>query len=206
LAARKAPTHPLPDASGGASLRLFVAIDLDAEVLARVARVIDEQKVVMPHARWQAPHQLHVTLSFLGQVEQASFLEVGARVLESARRFPPFNVSIGAAGGFPNARRPAVVWLGVEPDARSLFGIAAELEAAWKEMGRSVDARAYHPHLTLARSKARAGDARLASVIESLAGVELGSCDVREIVLYRSDSSPAGVQYTAVLRAPLGGE
>ena len=110
----------------------------------------------MPHARWLAAGQLHVTLSFLGQVEQPSLQEVRARVLETAGRYAPFKISIGAAGGFPNARRPSVVWLGVEPDAPSLHGIAAELESAWKDLGRSVDGRAYHPHLTLARSRARA--------------------------------------------------
>lgn len=179
-------------------------MDLDERVLARVGRIIDEQKAALPHARWVLPRQLHVTLSFLGQVEQSSLLEVGARMVAVAGRFPPFNIAIRAAGGFPNAQRPSVVWLGVEPDAPSLYGIVGDLEAAWKELGRSVEARPYHPHLTLARSRARAGDSRLARVIESLAGVELGSCAVRELVLYRSDSSPAGVQYTALLRAPLG--
>jgi 2'-5' RNA ligase len=181
-------------------------VDLDEQLLGRVVQILDEQKASMPHARWQAPRQLHITLCFLGQVEQASLLDVASRVLEIARRFPPFGIEIGAAGGFPNARRPSVVWLGVEPDAPSLYAIVASLEAAWKDLGRSVEERAYHPHLTLARSKARSGDARLAHVIEALAAVELGSCAVRELVLYRSDSSPAGVQYTALLRAPLGGK
>lgn len=178
-------------------------MDLDEQVLARAAQIIEEQKLALPHARWASPRQLHVTLSFLGQVERGSLLEVGTRLLAIAARFPPFNLAIKGAGGFPNARRPSVLWLGVEPDAPSLFGIAAELEAAWKELGRSVEARPYHPHLTLARSRARGGDARLAPVIEALAGVAFGSCAVRELVLYRSDSSPAGVRYTAVLRAPL---
>ena len=194
----------ITSSSAVASLRLFVAVDLDDRVLARAERVIDEQRAAAPHARWSSSGQLHVTLSFLGPVEQASILDVEARVVEVARRFPPFRIQVSAAGGFPNARRPAVVWLGVEPDAPSLHGIAAALEAAWKDLGRSAEARAYHPHLTLARSKARGGDARLARVIEALAAADLGSCAVREIVLYRSDSSPAGVQYTAVLRAPLG--
>lgn len=198
LAARQAPS------TSASSLRLFVALDLDAERLARAGRLIDDQRGAMPHARWLATRQLHVTLSFLGQVEQGSVLDVGTRLFSIARRFSPFNVTISGAGGFPNARRPAVVWLGVEPDAPSLYGIVAELEAAWKELGRSVEERAYHPHLTLARSRARSGDARLARAIEALAGVELGSCPVHELVLYRSDSSPAGVQYTPVLRAPLG--
>jgi 2'-5' RNA ligase len=136
-------------------------------------------------------------------VEQSSLLEVGTRLLAIAGRFPPFNIAIRGAGGFPNARRPSVLWFGVEPDAPSLFGVVAELEGAWKELGRSVEARPYHPHLTLARSRARGGDARLAPVIEALGGVDLGSCAVRELVLYRSDSSPAGVRYTTVLRAPL---
>lgn len=193
-------------ASANGSLRLFVAVDLDAERLARAGRIIDEQKLVMPHARWLAARQLHVTLSFLGQVELASLLDVGARLVEIAGRFPPFNMKVGAAGGFPNARRPSVVWLGIEPDAPSLHGVAAALEAAWRDLGCRVEARAYHPHLTLARSKARGGDARLARVIEALAAVELGSCAVREIVLYRSDSSPTGARYTAVLRAPLAGK
>lgn len=181
-------------------------MDLDEHVLARAGRIIDEQRAALPRARWLAARQLHVTLSFLGQVEQASLLEVSARVTEIARRFAPFNIEIRAAGGFPNARRPSVVWLGVEPEAPSLHGIVAALEAAWKELGRRVEARPYHPHLTLARSKARGGDARLARVIEALAGAELGSCAVRELVLYRSDASPAGARYTAVLRAPLAGK
>lgn len=185
------------------SLRLFVAIDLEQPVLARARRVLEEQQLAVPYARWVAPHQLHVTLSFLGQVTEASVLDVGARVLATARRFSPFSIKVCAAGGFPNARRPAVVWLGVEPDTRRLVDLAGALEQAWKELGRSVEERAYHPHLTLARSRQRSGDVRLAGVVEALAGAELGSSAVGEIVLYRSDSSPAGARYTALLRAPL---
>lgn len=186
------------------SMRLFVAMELDERVLAGAAALIDAQRQEVPHARWLTAQQLHVTLSFLGQVDQALVLDVGARLLEVARQLPPFNVRIRGAGGFPNARRPSVVWLGVEPDAPILHAMVAELQAAWKELGRSVEARAYHPHLTLARSKQPAGDARLAAVIQALAHTDLGSCAVRDIVLFQSEPSPAGVRYSALLRAPLG--
>lgn len=185
-------------------MRLFVAIDLDEPRLSGVRRIIAQQRAVLPNARWLAPEQLHVTLSFLGQVADAELLDVSARVLETARRFSPFAIRVRAAGGFPNAWRPSVLWLGVEADAPDLAGVAAGLEAAWRQLGRSVEAREYRPHLTLARASQRGGDARLGQLVERLAAVDLGSCEVREIVLYRSDSSATGARYTALLRAPLG--
>ena len=197
-------------ASAGAftseSLRLFVAVDLDDERRAEAGRIIDEQRATMPHARWLAAGQLHVTLSFLGQVEQPSLQEVRARVLETAGRYAPFKISIGAAGGFPNARRPSVVWLGVEEGSDWLKALQRDLEQRLGEAGFAIENRAYSPHLTLGRVMKSGGSLEeLVAWIRRTQHYNAGPTHVDEVLVMSSVQERGSTLYHIVCRAPLGG-
>jgi 2'-5' RNA ligase len=185
-------------------MRLFIAVDLERHILDQIEQLMASQKSTAPRARWLRGDQLHVTLLFLGEVAAEQVGAVGAKLTEVARAHTPLVLGVSAAGGFPTAARPRVLWLGLSGDTVALGALQRDLERALAQWVSSAESSAFQPHVTLARSRYRGGDSRLGQCATELYRVTLGPSSVREVVLYQSQPSSGGVRYTALLRAPLG--
>lgn len=136
---------------------------------------------VVPDLRWTRPEQLHLTVQFLGRVDDPA--AVAEFVADSVRRREPFVLSLGGGGAFPNARRASALWFGVRQGSTQLTELAASLASLAHED------RPYRPHLTLARVN-RARDLR--DVVAALdAWGESEPWTVDEVVLFDSER-PSG--------------
>ena len=113
----------------------------------------------------------------------------------------PISVSIHQLGFFPNARSPRVFWCGI--DAPGLADLAAGTDRATASLGIAAEARAFAPHLTLARIKERLDLEPLRRAIEALPSVEFGDFETRSFFLYRSQLRPTGSVYTKLAEFPL---
>ena len=94
--------------------RLFVAADIDDAARAACARVAEQLRTKDWTARWVAPENYHLTVAFLGGVDEERIGEVAAAVREAAARVRAFDIPLDAAGAFPNVRKPratAICWL-----------------------------------------------------------------------------------------------
>jgi len=131
-------------------LRLFIAVDMPAAQKQEVARLCAD----VPGMRWVKPHQLHVTLRFMGDTPAEALPAI--RACLGGVHMPPFELALHGVGVFPaGARRPRVLWLGVVPPA-PLLRLAQEIDrvlvAGGLAQGRGVaEPREFSPHLTLAR-------------------------------------------------------
>src|SRR5512133_1298710 len=100
--------------------RLFVALDPTEAVRRRVSAAVAALRRTAGRAadevRWTAAEGLHLTLQFLGAVPEERIAELDAAVRAAAASSPPLQLELRGAGGFPNARRPRVVWLGIQGD------------------------------------------------------------------------------------------
>lgn len=146
---------------------------------------------------------LHLTLRFLGATTPASVPDLAAAMARAAAGEGPFVSALSGLGAFPNERRPGVIWTGVDPPEAVLAlerRLAAELAAA----GRAPEARPFHPHVTLARVKARP-PARLLEVIRAHRRERFGALPVRRMVLMRSVLCPGGARYRMLATAELAG-
>ncbi len=128
-------------------VRLFVAIDLPAAVKHRLGGLC----AGLPGARWVAPEQLHLTLRFIGEVDNEVFADV-AEVLATAN-VAPFPLRLSGVGHFPPRGAPKVLWAGVE-DGDSAARLNRTIEARLRGLGLPPDRRKFSPHVTLARLKA----------------------------------------------------
>jgi 2'-5' RNA ligase len=151
--------------------------------------------------RWIRPDQRHVTLQFLGRVDEPN--SVADSVAESVRRIAPFGLVLGGAGAFPSARRASVLWLGVTTGADALADLAGAISEATAPLGFPVDDRPFLPHLTMARS-ARARDLR-ATVAALNDGPAGPSFTVDQVVLFDSDTRADGALHTERARFGLAG-
>ena len=196
-------------------MRLFIGIDLDPELRSRIERFIEGAQGFATNARWMRAESLHVTLKFIGErpQEHVEALTQRLRLVESGS----FELRFTGYGFFPTVKAPRVFWIGIQADAH-LAQLAANIDAATSEIGIPREDRPYSPHLTLARAGAgrrsgapewRKGDAPNAafSVLEkrlaAMGELDFGRMTAREFILYQSELSPRGSQYTKLQRFPL---
>jgi 2'-5' RNA ligase len=182
-------------------IRCFVAIDLPNSTRNALRQVGERLRGRAPHdsVRWVRVEGVHLTLKFLGNVAETDLPEIKAALARVARQHGPFAFTVGGVGCFPNVRRPRVVWVGVEEETGSLAALQRDVEKGLIPLGFEAEKRAFHPHLTLGRTRRglRSGDQRRLGEIIAAAGVgELDRIQVDSYRLIRSDLRPSGAVYT----------
>jgi 2'-5' RNA ligase len=185
--------------------RVFCAVELPDEVRARAAARIAELRAEGSGVRasWERPEKLHLTLKFIGEIEQAQMRELAEALAEAARSVEAFEIAVEGAGAFPPKSAPRVLWLGVRDEAGGLARLRERLEAACARRHFPRERRPFNPHLTLARLRAPAG-ARELSAFHQRAPFTTQAFRVSEIVLMRSELGADGSRYTALSRHALG--
>ena len=194
-------------------MRIFIGIDLDPEVRARIARFLEGVQGFAPDARWVHPDSLHITLKFIGEQkpEQVEAITERLRRVEGGA----FEIRSGGYGFFPTAKAARVFWIGIHAGPQ-LAELARSIDVATSELGIPREDRPYSAHLTLARAGGRSGspkrqegdgpntifavlDKRLAAIGE----LDFGTMTAAEFILYQSQLSPGGSKYTKLQRFPL---
>lgn len=188
-------------------MRLFLAVPLRAAVIESAADLMEElrgrARRLAPRARitWASPERMHITLSFLGEVEPARASRLQASLAEPFG-LAPFTIGLAGLGTFPRSGPPRVVWAGVEAGGDRLVDLAGRLSKRLVRLGLPVEARDYHPHLTLARVREAAG-LRAAALLEGRGHARLGTTPVEAITLFESRLSPSGSVYVPLQQTPL---
>jgi 2'-5' RNA ligase len=180
-------------------LRLFVAVDVPEALKERIETdVVGRLRPSLPAARWTRPEGRHLTLKFLGRVEDDGVAGVREAVRSVAGRHRAFRAAFSEVGGFPSLRRTRVLWVGVGEGAAPMAALASDLERGLEPLGLEPERRPFRGHLTLARF-------RSPTVVGELAGVRVPAEDfeVTELVLFESRLHPQGARYAAVERFPL---
>ena len=189
--------------------RLFVALEPPEPVRRRIAAASGAVRrgagAAASEVRWVAEENLHLTIQFLGAVPEERVAAVEKAVIEVAARGRPLSLEVKGAGGFPNARRPRVVWLGLAGEVPALAALAAELGKRLTPLGFAPEARPFSAHLTLGRARDPRGAPGLGGALAAAAQDDGVAWRAAELVLFESHLSPKGPRYDAVLRAPLGG-
>lgn len=187
-------------------MRVFVAVDPGAELLAKVGELIRELSPRAPSAKWVEPAGLHITLAFMGEIGEERLPLVIAAAGSAAALHRPLALRIEKGGAFGTRRRPRVLWLGVGGAVAALTAIHRDLEQALSvAAGYVPEDRPFEPHLTLARSRDPRGDPALDACAQAIQDADFGETWVREIVVYQSELTPKGARYTALARVPLEG-
>jgi 2'-5' RNA ligase len=179
-------------------MRIFVALDIPAEVRTRLTEYMEGARALAPDARWARVEGLHVTLKFVGEISDARVPEM-KNALASVKA-APFAVRFGGVGFFPNARGARVFWAGVE-GGDELSRLASAVDAALAKLGIAREEKPFHPHLTLARAGAR--PLRELQSLATAAPPQFGTMTAREFFLYQSQPQKGGSKYTKLERFAL---
>ncbi len=174
--------------------RLFTGLELPAEIGFRLSLL----RGGLPGARWVEPENYHITLRFIGDIEEPVAAEVAdalGRIDRSA-----FELSLDGLGAFGN-NRPHVVWAGVTPEA-ALTDLQAEQERMMQRLGLPPEGRRYTPHVTLARLKGASAHA-VANWLSSRGNFQAGPFTASRFVLYSARVSKGGGPYLIEEAYPL---
>jgi 2'-5' RNA ligase len=180
--------------------RAFLAVVPPEEALDDLEGRVEPLRAGAPRLRWLPRQQWHLTVQFLGPVEDAETLldAVGAAVA----RLPPFPLQLGGGGAFPSARRAAVLWVGVD-EPGPLVALAEAVQERIAGLGHPPGERRYHPHVTVARA---ARPRPVAALVRRLEAAAPGPAwTVTDVALVESDTRPEGAVYTEYSCRALGG-
>lgn len=169
-------------------IRLFVGLELPEVTRERLALIC----AGLPGAKWVKPENLHLTLRFIGEVENGVAEDIDdalARV-----RAPRFDIELGGVGFFGKPAAARILWAGVEKSGL-LNHLQMKVETAVKRAGLSAEARKFSAHVTLARLKG-APPQRLRRYIGENADFRAGPIAIERFVLFSSFLSSSGAIYT----------
>lgn len=175
-------------------IRLFVGLALPEQAEDALVRVA----AGIPGARWIEARNLHVTLRFIGEVEEHVAAEIDHALSEM--REPALDLTITGFGTF-GSRQPHSLWAAVEKTP-ALVHLQAKVDSAVVRVGVAPEPRKFSPHVTLARLKS-AHTARIQHFIAGHSPFRVGPLPVEHVTLFRSHLGRAGAEYEAVAEYPL---
>lgn len=177
--------------------RVFVAIDISDEARRKVSAYINDLRRRFPKVRvgWEKPEKLHLTMKFLGGVEDEQFGKLIEAVEKTALENLPFKLRITGGGVFPSPKRARILWLGIKDEKGSLLKLNEILENECEKQGFEKENRNFKAHLTIARLKENSNELAETHLRENFYTVEF---EVSDVVIYRSELQPTGSVYSVV--------
>jgi 2'-5' RNA ligase len=172
--------------------RLFVSIEPPRSITQQLAELDPHLRGV----RWLASEQMHLTLSFFGNVPED--VEETLKRNLGAIEWKPFFLPLTGFGAFPGKGRPNVIWIGVGSGHPHLFQLHKRVQEAALAAGLEPDLRAFHPHITVARCRDISSEA-IRPFLKAHVSFDAGMIHVESFCLNSSELTPAGSVYTPEL-------
>jgi len=180
-------------------MRSFIAIELPNQIKSVLARMRGD----IPGARWVPAEQIHLTLAFLGEVEEPVMELLMEKLV--CIRLPGFELAFSGPGCFPNRHRPRVLWIGVQPEP-GLNALAAAVHDVVLACGIPQEQRPFSPHITLARLKLPAASRGTDAFLDHCQKEKLPPLSVGEFTLFQSRLTPQGAQHIPLKVFPLASD
>jgi len=181
-------------------MRAFIAIDIPVSVKEKIEGIETTLKKCDLNAKWVNPQNIHLTLKFLGNIEEKQLDEIKKAVSETASSFSPLETNLKEFGFFPNEKRPRVFFISTDKE-EILKKIAYELEERLEKIGFTKENR-FKAHITLSRFK---DTKNIDCLKKEVKNIKLqGNLAVKEITLYKSTLTSRGPVYEVIFSAGLG--
>lgn len=174
-------------------MRLFIAIEIPEGAKQKLEQLQDSNLGI----RWNAAGTIHLTLRFVGNVEDPAQKDELVEQL-SAIEFSAFNLTIKGLGYFPPHKHPKVLWAGLKK-SRALIQLQKQVEQACVEAGFDPDDRSYTPHITIGRVKS-CSKKEVNSFINQHKQLRLDPFSVDKFILFESKLDPEGARHTPLER------
>lgn len=183
----------------GKKIRSFIAISLPDSVLHAIGKAQDSLERFGFDIRWVRKEGIHLTLKFLGDIEESDVERVGGAVKRAAVGTFPFTLKGAGVGVFPDLKRPRVVWAGLSGETQPLFDLQKKLEAELAQIGFPEEERPFKGHLTMGRVKGRLDRLRFGDALKKVEGFEIEPFQAASVILFQSTLRSDGAVYTRLV-------
>jgi RNA 2',3'-cyclic 3'-phosphodiesterase len=184
-------------------IRAFLAVDLEPQALEQICRATDGLRERIPSIRWVPKENLHLTVKFLGNIEETRVTDIAVALRRQLSPFSRFRISAKGLGVFPERGRPKILWVGLT--GKELTELATNVESCLLPLGFAPEQRSFTPHLTIGRWRQfDRPPGELKQELENWRGRSFGESSVNEVILFRSELNPAGSIYRRLEAFALG--
>lgn len=188
--------------------RTFIALELNEAIQRHLSGVIREMALALPALRWVDPAGIHLTLAFLGELDDEQLARAIEASEAAARDAQPFSYRLTHPGVFGSPRSPRVIWMGIEEPSGKLTQLQRTLNRELEQRGFEIDKRPFSPHLTLARVKSPLTPDEQQRLQRLLADPQLATPSppyrVTSLAVMKSELSRSGAKYTAMRDVKFG--
>jgi len=187
-------------------MRTFIAVELAQEAKDLLARLQEQLKTSGADVKWVAPLNIHLTLKFLGEIDDKKLDKVMQILEETAKERPPFYIRLSSLGAFPKIDFARVIWVGIDKGDEETKDIAKVLEEKLAKVGIPKENRPFSSHITIGRTRSSLNRERLAQNLNILAdnwGKQNIEFSVNKITLFKSTLTPKGPIYEVLKIASL---
>ncbi|MCP4270139.1 MAG: RNA 2',3'-cyclic phosphodiesterase [Candidatus Brocadiaceae bacterium] len=178
------------------AIRAFIAIEIDSEIKNRLSEHIDKLKRTGADVKWVLPGNIHLTLKFLGHIEEDTLPGLNKIVSDAASSLKSFNISIGNISAFPSRKRPRIVYACVEDKENILLKLHENLNNGVEKLGIKKESKKYIGHITLGRIKTQKNIFKLTTALKSESECFFGHEKISYLSLMQSQLTPKGPIYT----------
>lgn len=188
------------------NLRTFVAVEVSPDVQSRASHLIDRLRVSGIKGTWTKPHNMHLTLKFLGDTPPTLLPDVCRAVMKASANTPAFEMRFGGAGAFPSNQRAQTLWMGVQSGIEEITALQQSIDEALFQLRYPKERRRFTPHLTLGRSRGGTPQqfAELRKLLDENAAFDAGVSFVEEVIVFSSTlDREAGPTYEVLSRTEL---
>lgn len=187
------------------TLRTFVAVEISKPIRTRAAELIAALDGTAAEVKWVDPHNLHLTLKFLGEVHHREVAEVCRAVQQATAKLAPFKLEVQGAGAFPNPARPRTVWIGTGEGKEEMVQLHDHIESELFELGHREEHRRFQPHLTIGRVRGGGmGITELGTRVKEHIDFPVGTMKVEKVTVFSSKLTADGPIYESIGTARLG--
>lgn len=188
--------------------RTFIALELNRDQQRHLEKVIRQVAPLVPSVRFVDPSSVHLTLAFLGELEDNRLAQVLEVTQQAAQHCSPFSYYLDRIGIFGSPYSPRTIWMGIEEPTGALYHLSRLLNQKLEQCGFETEKRPFSPHLTLARVKQPLAPAEQQCLQDMLSSKQAGiisaiRCPVGYLDVMKSELLPIGARYTSLRKCPL---
>ena len=179
-------------------MRYFIGIPIK-DWQDKLSKLLLKMKKGTKGVKWVKEENLHITLKFLGEIEEGKIEETKKIIEESLENIKSFSIEAGKLGAFPSLSSPHVIWLGIENGKEKVEEIFKNIEERLSSIDIPPDTRKFHPHITLGRVRRRVDKGWWKGIL-NMKLPKFPEIQIEEITLYSSKLHPDGPEYTPIKR------
>jgi 2'-5' RNA ligase len=186
------------------TIRGFLAFPINSEVKEGLGHILNDLQQTRADVKWVQAENLHLTLKFLGDIEETDLEKISSVISESCRGFDLITSHLNEIGVFPDLCHPRIVWAGLDDSKQKFQSIVEALEERLAKLGFAKDNHPFKPHITLGRVKLSANLKNLMQTIQQITFEGKKEQTFEKIILYKSTLTPQGPVYEVLKEFDIG--